>query len=107
MAYIIPVFLRLRAGDSFQNGPWNLGRWSRIIGTVATIWVVFIAVLFMLPQAVPVNINTFNYAPVAVGVVILFAGGWWLLSAKNWFKGPKVQGTPDELAAIERDLEVI
>jgi amino acid transporter len=104
IAYITPVFLRLRAGDSFQAGPWNLGRWSRPIGIVATIWVVFIAILFMLPQVVPVRPDTFNYAPVAVGVVILFAGGWWLLSAKNWFKGPKVQGTPEELAAIERDL---
>jgi amino acid permease (GABA permease) len=106
IAYIIPVFLRLRAGDSFQPGPWSLGRWSRLVGTIATIWVVFIAILFMLPQAVPVNVANFNYAPVAVGVVLLFAGGWWLLSARRWFRGPKVQGTPEELAAIERDLEM-
>jgi len=106
VAYIIPVFLRLRAGDSFQRGPWHLGRWSRPIGIVATIWVVFIAILFMLPQFVPQNLANFNYAPVAVGAVLLFAGGWWLISAKNWFKGPKVQGTAEELAAIERDLEL-
>jgi amino acid transporter len=107
IAYITPVFLRLRAGDSFNAGPWNLGRWSRPIGIVATIWVVFIAILFLLPQVTPAdNPANFNYAPVAVGVVILFAGGYWLLSAKNWFKGPKVQGTPEELAAIERDLTI-
>jgi hypothetical protein len=23
------------------------------------------------------------------------------VSAKNWFKGPRVQGTPEELASIE------
>jgi hypothetical protein len=28
------------------------------------------------------------------------------VSAKNWFKGPRVQGTPEELAAIESELEV-
>ena len=106
IAYITPVFLRLRAGDSFQSGPWNLGRWSRPVGTAATIWVVFIAILFLLPQVNPVNASTFNYAPVAVGAVILFSGGWWVLSAKNWFKGPKVQGSPEELAAIERELEL-
>jgi amino acid transporter len=106
IAYITPVYLRLRLGDGFQAGPWNLGRWSRLVGTVATIWVVFIAILFMLPQVVPVDATTFNYAPVAVGVVVLFAGGWWLLSARRWFKGPKVQGTAAELAAIERDLEM-
>jgi len=107
IAYIIPVFLRVRAGKKFQAGPWTLGKWGPAIGTVATIWVVFIAILFMLPQAVPVNATTFNYAPIAVGVVVLFAGGWWFLSARKWFTGPKVQGTPEELAAIERDLELL
>jgi amino acid transporter len=106
IAYITPVFLRLRLGDAFRAGPWSLGRYSRFVGTVATVWVVFIAILFMLPQVVPVNATTFNYAPIAVAVVVIFAGGWWLLSAKNWFKGPKVQGSPEELAAIERDLEL-
>jgi amino acid transporter len=107
IAYITPVFLRLRLGDAFQAGPWNLGRWSRLIGTVATIWVVFIAILFLLPQVTPVDDPAnFNYAPVAVGVVLLFAGGWWLASARTWFKGPKVQGSAEELAAIERDLEL-
>jgi amino acid permease (GABA permease) len=107
IAYITPVFLRLRLGSAFQAGPWNLGGYSRLIGTVATIWVVFIAILFLLPQVTPINEPAnFNYAPVAVGVVLLFAGGWWLMSARNWFKGPKVQGTPEELAAIERDLEL-
>jgi len=106
IAYIIPVYLRLKAGSKFEPGPWNLGRWSRPIGIVATIWVVFIVILFMLPQVVPVRIDTFNYAPVTVGAVILFAGGWWVLSAHKWFKGPKVQGSAEELAAIERELEL-
>ena len=38
-------------------------------------------------------------------VVLGFAGIWWLVSAQNWFTGPKVQGTPEELAALERELE--
>ncbi len=35
----------------------------------------------------------------------MLAGGWYFLSARRWFKGPKVQGSPEELAAIERELE--
>lgn len=35
------------------------------------------------------------------------SGGWWLLSARRWFHGPRVQGTPEELAAIERELASI
>jgi len=107
VAYIAPVFLRLRAGNRFVPGPWTLGRWSRPIGIVATIWVVIVFVLFMLPQAFPVTIQTFNYTPVVFLVVLGGASIWYFVSAKHWFKGPKIQGTPEELAAIERDLEVI
>jgi amino acid transporter len=107
VAYIAPVFLRLRAGDKFQEGPWTLGRWSRPIGITATIWVVFIFILFMLPQAFPITIQSFNYTPVVFLVVLGGATIWYLVSAKNWFKGPKVQGSAEELQAIERDLEVI
>jgi hypothetical protein len=52
-------------------------------------------------------IDAFNYAPIAVAVVIGFAGIYWLVSARKWFKGPKVQGSADELAAIEQDLESV
>ena len=105
IAYVLPTFLRLRQGDSFDRGPWHLGRWSRPIGIIAVAWVVFITVLFMLPQVSPVEASTFNYTPLAVLVVLGFAGIWWLVSAKNWFTGPKVQGSPEELAAAERELE--
>jgi hypothetical protein len=68
--------------------------------------VAFIFVLFMLPQAAPITINNFNYAPVVFLVVLGGAGLWYVVSAKNWFHGPKVQGSTEELAAIERDLEL-
>jgi amino acid transporter len=107
VAYVAPVFLRLRAGNRFVEGPWTLGRWSRPIGIFATLWVAFIFVLFMLPQALPITVSTFNYTPVVFLVVLGGAALWWAVSAKNWFKGPKVQGTAEELAAIEHELEII
>ena len=107
IAYVLPVYLRLRLGDGFEAGPWSLGRWSRPIGIVAVGWVAFISVLFMLPTTSPVTRSTFNYTPLAVLAVLGFAGGWWLLSARKWFTGPKVQGTPEELAAVERELGAV
>jgi amino acid permease (GABA permease) len=107
IAYGIPILLRLIAGKSFQAGPWQLGQWSRPVGIIAVIWIGFIAILFVLPQAYPISLTNFNYAIVAVGVVLLYAGGYWFLSARNWFKGPKVQGTPDELARIEAELVAV
>ena len=105
VAYVIPVFLRVRKGDAFEAGPWNLGKWGKPIGIIATAWVVFIFVLFMLPQASPVNVDSFNYTPIAVLVVLGFAGIWWLVSARKWFTGPKVQGSAEELAAVEQELK--
>jgi amino acid permease (GABA permease) len=104
IAYVIPTFLRLRLGENFKRGPWHLGRWSYVVGWIAVAWVVIITILFMLPQVGPITWTTFNYAVVAVLVVIGFAGIYWLVSARNWFTGPRVQGTPEELAAIEREL---
>jgi amino acid permease (GABA permease) len=104
IAYVLPTFLRLRQGDSFQRGPWHLGRWSKPIGIIAVTWVVIITVLFMLPQVSPITWATFNYAVVAVVAVLGFAGIYWLVSARNWFTGPRVQGSAEELAAIEHDL---
>ncbi|WP_331452068.1 amino acid permease [Streptomyces sp. SS162] len=89
IAYVIPTFLRLRQGEGFQRGPWHLGRWSKSVGVLAVAWVAVITVLFMLPQSAPVTVDTFNYSPVAVGVVLAFAGSWWLVSARKWFLNPR------------------
>jgi len=105
VAYVLPTFLRLRLGSSFVRGLWHLGRWSRPIGIIAVTWVVFITILFMLPAASPITWKTFNYTVIAVLVVLGFATIYWLVSARKWFTGPKVQGSADELAAIESELE--
>ncbi len=104
IAYVLPTFLRLRQGASFQRGPWHLGQWSYLVGWIAVIWVVFITVLFMLPTVSPIHWGNFNYTVFAVAVVLGFAWIYWAVSAKNWFTGPRVQGTPEELAAIEQEL---
>jgi hypothetical protein len=49
-------------------------------------------------------VDNFNYTVVAVVAVLGFATIYWLVSAKNWFTGPKVQGSAAELAAIEQEL---
>jgi len=107
IAYIIPTFLRRRRGEEFERGPWHLGRWSPFIGWLGVVWVVFISVLFMLPETGPFNTigwKTFNYAPIAVGVVLAYSGIFWLVSARKWFTGPRAQGDEAGLAAIEQQL---
>jgi len=49
LAYIIPVYLRLRRGDEFTPGPWNLGRRYRLVNTLAIIFVVLVVYSLNLP----------------------------------------------------------
>lgn len=103
-SYGIPIFLRLRRGSDFTPGPWSLGRWSRPVTIVAVVWIACSSVLFLLPQQHPINHKTFNYAPVALAVVLLIATVWWFVTARRTYSGPISYGTPEELAAMEEDL---
>lgn len=107
ISYIIPVFLRLRQGDDFEKGPWNLGRWSYLVGWSAVVWVVLISILFLVPQFSPITWANFNYTPVALLVLTVFVFAYWGLSARKWFTGPQIMGTPEELAALEAELEAV
>ncbi|MBY8885551.1 amino acid permease [Streptomyces sp. PTM05] len=100
LAYAVPIFLRLRL-ETFQPGPWNLGRYGKPVAAVAVVWIVLSSVLFMLPQASPITAKSFNYAPVALGAVLVIATVWWFATARRRFKGPVSYGTPDEVAAMD------
>jgi amino acid permease (GABA permease) len=84
IAYVTPVLLR-RLNPDFQVGEWNLGRWSAVIGWIAIVWVGFIVILFMLPPASPVTVNNFNYAPIAVLVVLVFSTITWFARGRHHF----------------------
>ena len=112
IAFILPVILRFKAGSSFEHGAWSLGKHYKWINIIAILWVVFISVIFMLPTS-PAGIpwrsgftwNAVNYAPLTVGGAFILFGGWWMLSAKKWFKGPVRMGTADELEQLEAKQE--
>jgi hypothetical protein len=50
---------------------------------------------------------TANFTGPLIVLSFVGVGIWWVASAKNWFKGPKVQGSAEELAAIERELDAL
>ncbi len=103
IAYVLPILLRLFARE-FQRGPWHLGAWSKLIGVISVLWVIFISVLFMLPTATPITVQNFNYTGVVVLGALLILVIWWLASARSWFKGPHIQGSAEKLAEIERSV---
>ena len=94
LAYIIPVYLRLRRGDSFQTGPWNLGSRYRLVNILAIIFVIVVVYALNLPYdptGLPWNDGfdaaNVNYTPFAIILPLIF-GVWYLVSAKDRYQGP-------------------
>ena len=108
VAFVLPIILRWRARESFERGAWNLGPHYKWIDPLAIGWITLICILFLMPIT-PTGIpwhsgfdwNVVNYAPITVGGALLLFGGWWLISAHRWFKGPIRQGSEEELERIE------
>ncbi len=110
LAYVIPVYLRLRQGDKFQAGPWTLGRhykWINIGAIAFGVLVVFSLDIPIGPKGVPwkdgFDLTYVNYSPLVLVVGVL-VGIWWLVSAKNRYTGPV--RTIDEAPMVEEVPEV-
>jgi amino acid transporter len=107
IAYVMPVYLRLRAGDDFQPGAWNLGGKYRWMCAIAVGWTAIAVVIFSLPftpAGVPwrdeFDWTAVNYSPITVIVVMGAVGIWWLVSARRTFTGPVRQVEFDEALGI-------
>jgi undecaprenyl pyrophosphate phosphatase UppP len=103
IAYVTPVFLRWRAGDSFEPRSWTLGARYKWINAIAVIFVVLMFIILMLPFSslgVPwesdFDWSFFNYTPLVVAIVLLGAGLAWVLGMNKRYKGPIRQIEFDE-----------
>jgi len=94
LAYIIPVYLRLRKGNSFQPGPWHLGRHYKWINAGAILFVLVVVYSLDIPfssTGVPWNSgwkwSSLNYSPLVllVGVAVAI---WWVAGANKRYHGP-------------------
>jgi amino acid transporter len=96
LAFLVPIWLRLKAGDSFKVGEWNLGSKYKWMGTLAVAEIIIVSIYFILPFSplgTPGNADftwtAVNYAPIVTGGALLILWVWWQASAKKWFTGPK------------------
>ena len=96
LAFLIPIWLRWRMGDTFEPGSWTNGAKYKWMNLVAVVEIAIISIYFILPftpAAVPGNKDFawkyVNYAPIlTIGSLVVLAI-WWQVSARKWFKGPK------------------
>jgi len=96
LAFLIPIWLRWRAGSKFIPGPWTLGKKYKWMNLIAIIEILVISIYFIMPfesAAVPGNENfswlAVNYAPILVGTLFFTLWAWWHLSARKRFTGPR------------------
>jgi amino acid transporter len=107
IAYIIPIYLRLRAGDRFKPGPWTLGSRYKVVNSIALLFgvlMVFSLDLPYTPTGLPwkdgFDATVVNYTPLAIVIPLIF-GVWYLISAKNKYQGPVRTLEEDE---VTRDV---
>ncbi|KAF2221117.1 amino acid/polyamine transporter I [Elsinoe ampelina] len=87
ISYGIPILIGALYPSNFHKGPFNLGVASRPVAIIAVLWICFITIVFCLPQLNPVDSQSLNYTPVAVGIVAAGAFGSWIF-ARKYFTGP-------------------
>lgn len=56
----IPILLRVIYRDQFVRGPFHLGKFSYPIALGAVIWILFISIAFILPQANVKDLSEFR-----------------------------------------------
>ena len=92
LSYGLPILCSLRGKP--RRGPWHLGRFSTPLRIVALLWILFCAVLFVLPP------NELAGYMAAACIVLLVA--YWLFYMRKRFKGPP---TPE--ATVSPDDQVV
>ncbi|CAE7202628.1 hypothetical protein CFE70_008476 [Pyrenophora teres f. teres 0-1] len=93
IAFSIPIFIRVAfVGKNFRPGPWHLGKWSTLVGTVGCSFVLLMIPILCFPSTTgdALTAKGMNWTCVVYGGPMLFVTIWWFVSAHKWFKGPKV-----------------
>ncbi|KAJ9610302.1 polyamine transporter tpo5 [Cladophialophora chaetospira] len=116
ISYGLPILIGMVNPEGFIHGPFNLRWFSRPVALIACLWIAFITIIFCLPELNPVDSQSLNYTPVAVGIIAFWCMASWFLWAKRWFKGPirmveaEVAGVnvddPDALDRAEREAKI-
>ncbi|KAK3208266.1 hypothetical protein GRF29_77g117046 [Pseudopithomyces chartarum] len=93
LTFTTPIFIRVFfVGDRFRPGPWNLGRFSMPIGTIASAFVLLMVPILCFPsvRGEELTPELMNWTCLVYGGPMFMVTVWWFVSAKKWFKGPKV-----------------
>jgi amino acid transporter len=109
LCFAVPIYYRWKAGDSFEQGSWNLGSHWKWMAPVAVIEIIITSVVAMFPTSLggmpwdpSFEWKFVNYTPLLVGGVLILLWIYWHASVKNWFTGPikQVDETGEQLEGV-------
>lgn len=93
IAFAIPIAIRVFiVGNRFRPGPWNLGKMSKPIGAAGVLFVLVMLPILCLPSGTGADMNPdlMNWTCLVYGAPMLAVTIWWVVDARKWFTGPKV-----------------
>ncbi|KAF9924681.1 hypothetical protein FBU30_005400 [Linnemannia zychae] len=104
ISYLIPILCRIIiARNTFEPGPFNLGRFSTLVGVISSAWIIVTSALFLCPTQYPVTATNMNYGVVpfvlVVGLCVTYYGIW----GRHWFKPGGSAAVAAEAAANNLD----
>ncbi|ORY96421.1 amino acid/polyamine transporter I, partial [Syncephalastrum racemosum] len=89
VSYGLPLLCRLVwVRRDMPKGPFSLGKAGIVLNIISVCWITFFMVILCIPSSFPVLPETMNWSCLMIGVVFLFAQGFWLASGRKGFKGP-------------------
>ncbi|KAI8972562.1 APC amino acid permease [Trametes punicea] len=91
IAYAIPIAARFLGNNDFVPGPFNLGRWSAPVASIAVLWMLFMGIVFLFPISPDPAVPSMNYTIVVLGGVMFFSLVWYYFpkyGGVHWFRGP-------------------
>lgn len=115
-SYVLTIFFYAlnREKMGVIRGPFNMGRISKYIMYYSCIWTLFLSIVFIFPNYMPVNKENMNYTIVIIGATVILTGMWWILDARKWYKGPvnyieeqeglKEQGSSTDSSEVQLEI---
>ncbi|BBX36309.1 amino acid permease-associated protein [Mycolicibacterium mageritense DSM 44476 = CIP 104973] len=95
LCFAVPIYYRWKAGDSFEQGRWNLGSKYKWMAPVAIVEIIVTSIIAMFPTSLggmpwdpSFEWKFVNYTPLLVGGVLVLLFIYWHVSVKHWFTGP-------------------
>ncbi|GIJ88714.1 hypothetical protein Asppvi_007641 [Aspergillus pseudoviridinutans] len=93
VAFAIPISIRVFfVGSRFQKGPWHLGPFGPAIGGLGVLFVLLMVPILCLPSVRGADLtpDKMNWTCLVWGAPMLAVTIWWVIDARRWFKGPKI-----------------